>query len=120
MGMHKYGASAATDVTGFGILGHARNLVENQLESVDFEIDTLPVIAGMVKIAKSVGNMFQLLQGFSAETSGGLLMSISSEGARGLISEIQEVEGCQAWIIGSVTERSRKASIKENPSILEI
>merc|ERR1719348_865314 len=73
--MHKYGATAATDVTGFGILGHAKNLAENQLASVDFELHTLPVIKNMVKVAKSVGNIFQLLQGFSAETSGGLLMS---------------------------------------------
>jgi len=118
--MHKYGATAATDVTGFGILGHARNLSENQLESVDFEIHTLPVIAGMVKIAGAVGNIFQLLQGYSAETSGGLLMTISSEGAEGLIKEIQELEQCQAWVIGSVLPGSRKASIKESPAILEV
>ena len=29
--MHKYGATAATDVTGFGLLGHAQNLVSNQV-----------------------------------------------------------------------------------------
>ena len=29
--MHKYGATAATDVTGFGILGHAINLAQNQV-----------------------------------------------------------------------------------------
>jgi selenophosphate synthase len=28
--MHKYNAHAATDVTGFGILGHAQNLARNQ------------------------------------------------------------------------------------------
>jgi len=118
--MHKYRATAATDVTGFGILGHARNLVENQVESVDFEIETLPVIKNMVKIAASVGNMFQLLTGFSAETSGGLLMTISEEGARGLCSEILQLEGCQAWVIGKVTKGSRRAAIKKDPTLLEI
>merc|ERR1712060_675377 len=77
--MHKYKARAATDVTGFGILGHAKNLAENQIKAVNFTIHTLPIITNMVKIAKGVGNMFQLLQGFSAETSGGLLMAISKE-----------------------------------------
>lgn len=33
--MHKYGATAATDVTGFGILGHATNLAQNQVSSSD-------------------------------------------------------------------------------------
>lgn len=42
--MHKYNAGAATDVTGFGILGHATNLAENQLEEVSFSLHTLPVI----------------------------------------------------------------------------
>merc|ERR1719245_201096 len=72
--MHKYKAGAATDVTGFGILGHAKNLAENQIQEVSFTIHMLPIIKNMVKVAKSVGNMFQLLQGYSAETSGGLLL----------------------------------------------
>merc|ERR1712107_516789 len=70
--MHKHGATSATDVTGFGILGHATNLAEYQAKKVKFTIHTLPIISNMTKIASCVGNMFQLLQGYSAETSGGL------------------------------------------------
>ena len=36
------GAHGATDVTGFGILGHARNLAASQKASVSFKINTLP------------------------------------------------------------------------------
>jgi selenide,water dikinase len=42
--MQKHGAHAATDVTGFGILGHAANLASNQKEDVSFVIHTLPII----------------------------------------------------------------------------
>jgi len=118
--MHKYQARAATDVTGFGILGHAKNLAENQIKAVNFTIHTLPIMANMVKIAKGVGNMFQLLQGFSAETSGGLLMAISREGAEEFIKEIKELEDCEAWIIGSVDGGERTARIVETPTIIEV
>lgn len=68
--MHKYNAHAATDVTGFGLLGHAQNLAAHQKNEVSFVIHNLPVIAKMAAVAKACGNMFQLLQGLSAETSG--------------------------------------------------
>ena len=118
--MHKYKARAATDVTGFGILGHAKNLAENQIKPVDFTLHALPIISNMVKIAKGVGNMFQLMQGYSAETSGGLLMAISKEGAEGFIKEIKELEDCDAWIIGSVEEGTRTAKIVDTPTIIEV
>jgi selenide,water dikinase len=50
--MHKYNAHAATDVTGFGILGHAQNLARNQKNAVSFVIHNLPIIAKMPNVAK--------------------------------------------------------------------
>ena len=61
--MHKYNAHGATDVTGFGLLGHAQALARNQKNEVSFVIHNLPVIAKMAAVAKACGNMFQLLQG---------------------------------------------------------
>ena len=83
-------------------------------------LHTLPIIKGMTGIAKTMGNMFQLLQvkaevckqrqltringsqGYSAETSGGLLISISAEGAKAFAEEILAIEGQPAWVIGTV------------------
>lgn len=48
--MHKYSAKASTDVTGFGLLGHASNLAANQRAEVSFEIHTLPIISGMRQV----------------------------------------------------------------------
>jgi selenide,water dikinase len=52
------------------LLGHAQNLARHQKNEVSFVIHNLPVIAKMAAVAKACGNMFQLLQGHSAETSG--------------------------------------------------
>ena len=68
--MHKHDAHACTDVTGFGILGHAQNLVANQRNSVSFAINRLPILANMAAVFKACGINFKLLDGFSAETSG--------------------------------------------------
>ena len=68
--MHKYNAHGATDVTGFGLLGHAKNLARIQKNEVGFVIHNLPVIAKMAAVSKACGNLFGLLQGNSAETSG--------------------------------------------------
>lgn len=68
--MHKFQAHAATDVTGFGLLGHANNLAAQQQNEVAFVIHNLPIIAKMAAISKACGNLFNLVQGTSAETSG--------------------------------------------------
>jgi len=83
-------------------------------------LHTLPIIKGMTGIAKTMGNMFQLLQGYSAETSGGLLMSISGEGAKTFAEEILAIEGQPAWVIGTVEAGSGKARIVDNPTIIEV
>jgi selenide,water dikinase len=59
----------ATDVTGFGIMGHGTNLVKNQKASVNFEIHTLPMIKNMKKVDERTG-IFNVMNGYCAETSG--------------------------------------------------
>lgn len=65
--MLTHAASAATDVTGFGILGHAQNLTENQKATVGIRLHTLPLIAGTRAVNDAVFN-FRLMSGYSAET----------------------------------------------------
>ena len=52
--MHKYNAHAATDVTGFGLLGHAQALARNQKAEVGFVIHNLPIIAKMAAVGKVI------------------------------------------------------------------
>ena len=42
--MRKYEAHGATDITGFGIKGHAQNLCAVQKADVNFYISHLPII----------------------------------------------------------------------------
>ena len=76
--MRAASAHAATDVTGFGLLGHARNLAHAQRERVRLVIDTLVVLEHTPLIAADAP-YFKLLEGFSAETSGGLLVAVAKE-----------------------------------------
>jgi len=118
--MHKYNAHGATDVGGYGILGHANSLAAIQKNEVGFVIHNLPIIAKMAAISKACGNMFGLLQGHSAETSGGLLIALPREQAAAYCKDIEKQEGYQAWIIGIVEKGLRTARIIDKPRVIEV
>lgn len=118
--MHKHGSHGATDVTGFGLLGHAQNLAEVQQKKVGFSIHTLPIIARVPALLAATGTSFKLMQGYSAETSGGLLMCLPRERAEAFCKEIEQLEGYPAWIIGDVVEGERVAKLVEKPRVLEV
>eukprot|EP00160_Parvularia_atlantis_P015538 Unigene4476_Nuclearia_a/m.13685 Unigene4476_Nuclearia_a/g.13685 ORF Unigene4476_Nuclearia_a/g.13685 Unigene4476_Nuclearia_a/m.13685 type:complete len:311 (+) Unigene4476_Nuclearia_a:160-1092(+) len=116
--MHTHGAHAATDVTGFGILGHARNLASNQRTAVSFVIHTLPVLRGCVAICGRTS--FKLLDGLGPETSGGLLVALTREDAELFMSAIREQDGCPAWIVGDVVNGSRTAELAPDCRVVEV
>jgi len=122
--MHKYGAHAATDVTGFGILGHATNLAKNQKEAVHFEIHTLPIIRHMKEVDDKV-SIWNLMKGLSAETSGGLLVCLPADKAELFCKEIEEIDNAPAWIVGNVIRsdliRSENScKIIDNPKVIPV
>eukprot|EP00795_Rhopilema_esculentum_P002143 gene2143-17730_t len=118
--MHKYNAHCSTDVTGFGILGHAMNLVLNQKEKVSFLINKLPILANMTAVYKACGINFKLLEGYSAETSGGLLVCMAPSDAVEYCNELENIDGNKAWIIGEVIQGEREAKLSENFEIIEV
>ncbi|RXM30705.1 Selenide, water dikinase 1 [Acipenser ruthenus] len=121
--MHTFNAHAATDITGFGILGHAQNLARQQRNEVSFVIHNLPVLAKMAAVSKACGNMFGLMHGTCPETSGGLLICLPREQAARFCAEIKSPkygEGHQAWIIGIVEKGNRTARIIDKPRIIEV
>ena len=118
--MRKHGASACTDVTGFGILGHAQNLSENQVAEAGIEIHTLPCIAGTAAVNDAVFD-FRLGVGYSAETSGGLMFCLPEENAEAYCKELEELDGYPAWVIGRVVESPKRESrVLDGVKVLEV
>lgn len=121
--MRAFGAHAATDVTGFGVLGHARALAQQQRLDVAFVIHNLPVIARMAAVSKACGGRGGLLQGTAPETSGGLLVVLPRAQAARFCAELKAPgrgEGLQAWIVGVVEKGPRGARIIDKPRLIEV
>lgn len=116
--MHKYKCRAATDVTGFGLKGHAENLVKFQKQRISIQIHTLPIIKNVVVVAQTLGRSEKLLTGRAVETSGGLLMCIPASEANGFCQEFEKLCGFPAWIIGHVEAGEQIVSVIDNPKII--
>jgi selenide,water dikinase len=84
--MQKVPVHAATDITGFGLKGHAENMA--MLSQVDIVIDNLYVIRGTPQLTEIFG--YPLFTGESKETAGGILMAVAKEDANNLQSELDK------------------------------
>ena len=118
--MHKFKAHAATDIGGFGLLGHADYLAKQQKNEVSFVLHNLPVINKLHAVSKTCGNLFALFQGTCPETSGGLLIVLPREQAAAFCKEIEKQEGYPAWIVGVVEKGDRSARIIDKPRIIDV
>ena len=125
--MVKHGAHAATDITGFGLLGHALDMLS--LKQVGFEIDyaAVPLMPDAEKLALAgnypggskrnqeytdehvefIGDAAAVrLVLNDAQTSGGLLIALSPEQAVQLVSELgSSPYPFEPAIIGEVVDR---------------
>ncbi|KAI3384553.1 hypothetical protein SNEBB_003620 [Seison nebaliae] len=118
--MHKYCANAATDITGFGLLGHAKNLVAEQNKSVNFKFHTMPFLEHSLAVDKVLGGMFKLENFLSAETSGGLLISLPNiSTAKDFIDDYLKIKGYPAWIVADVVEGNRNVEFSSNIKFIE-
>ncbi len=125
--MLEIGVNAATDITGFGLIGHSYEMAKHSGVSIVFntkEIDYLEealylssigmVPAGSynnkhyteksVKFECDIKDEEKMIF-FDAQTSGGLLISVPSEKAEKLVDLILEKGGIYAKVIGEVIEK---------------
>ena len=92
-------ASAATDVTGFGLAGQSRTLAARA--GVGIELTRIPVIEGTPELSELFG--YGLAEGESAETSGGLLLSVPDAG-RDAFVDAAERAGVFCAAVGRVVD----------------
>ncbi len=114
--MRSVGVHAATDVTGFGLLGHAGNV--SSLSGVDVVIDQVPVIRGTLQLSEFFGH--KLSTGLGAETAGGMLVFLESnkeEEFRGFLAE----KKLPCWPVGKVViaKGSPCARLAQNVQFIE-
>lgn len=124
--------NAATDITGFGLLGHATQMAEASQKRFQIRAEALPVIEGAkncleekilnrahrtnwdyIEKKTELQNIpdWQKWLCVDPQTSGGLLLSVSKERAPEVLSQIK-TKFMQAQIIGEVT-RSATPAISE-------
>ncbi|MEO6590320.1 MAG: selenide, water dikinase SelD [Pyrinomonadaceae bacterium] len=119
--MRKYGANACTDITGFGLLGHAFEMAKASKVTFQVESDAIPLLPDVlnlieqkmltrgdknnrvyvgetVKISAQVSKEMQSAL-FDPQTAGGLLISVEESKADNFLNEIEN-----ARIIGRVTD----------------
>jgi selenide,water dikinase len=118
-------ASAATDITGFGLAGHATEMAQASGVTLRIEVSRLPLIPGTESLAEAGNNTSRATDSnrafasesmrvetdehtlrfgylFDAQTSGGLLISIAPGRADELIQRCHDGGATAACIIGSV------------------
>ncbi len=126
--MKKYNIKGATDVTGFGLAGHALKMAMASEVTIRIDMKKVPLIGNVYKLIDEgciPGASFRNLDfveehlqtasdldynlkmiAFDAQTSGGLLMSVPDHIFHEVVSDLQSVGLTSSTEIGIVTEKS--------------
>jgi selenide,water dikinase len=133
--MQEIGVHACTDITGFGLLGHAAQLAEKSQVSLEFKLESIPYFPEVTRFAQQglcpgglfrnkdyykdrvqfTGEIPEYMQDmlFDAQTSGGLLICLEPSKAETLLTRLQSTGITGAAIIGEVTEKGRQLIVVE-------
>jgi selenide,water dikinase len=126
--LRAHGASAATDITGFGLLGHLVDMVEAGNMDATLWLPRVPLLDGVVhtmaagifsslqpqniRLRRAIRNL-EAVAGhplyavlFDPQTAGGLLASVPSERAHACVAALRAGGYASAAIVGLVEPRS--------------
>lgn len=128
----KYGISSMTDITGFGLAGHALKLAQASGTSLRIETGKIPLLPGAYRVFEKgsipgatfrnlefTGNRAHFTRGVDynlkmlahdAQTSGGLLMAVNPDHTDRVVSELMELDPLSGAVrIGEVLNRSPRS-----------
>ncbi|MFB1051027.1 selenide, water dikinase SelD [Paraliobacillus sp. JSM ZJ581] len=122
--MQKYNVHACTDVTGFGLLGHATEMAQESKKEITLNYNDIPMLPRVRELAEAgavpggtKNNLDHVKENVTfseqfdqinqwmladAVTSGGLLLAVSKEDANALLDELHQ-NGIEATQIGEIT-----------------
>jgi len=134
--MKKYNIKGATDITGFGLAGHALKMAIASKVSIKINMKKVPLIGNVYSLVDAgciPGASFRNLDyveehltaspdldynlkmiACDAQTSGGLLMSVSKEKTKKVLDDLHKTGLTTAAIIGKVTNLQEKYLILDN------
>jgi selenide,water dikinase len=131
--MREFGVHAATDITGFGLAGHAYEMAAGSGVTLALELSQLPLLPGAERLAQrrfltraSATNAAYVqphlrIEGkpdpirleffYDAQTSGGLLLSVPADRAEALVEDVRKRGAARACVVGEVVERGDAALV---------
>lgn len=138
------GAQAATDVTGYGLIGHLSKMAAASGVSTRVRASAVPLLPGAAELARAghvPGGTHRNLEDFAgsvawaddvdpvtrtlladAQTSGGLLVALPAERADALVEELGRVGGGAAAVVGTVeaVEGGAQAAGEERAHVVRV
>jgi selenide,water dikinase len=119
------GVHAMTDITGFGLCGHAYEMAHGSGTTLVIDVNALPLLPGADRLTayrtrasktnREYVEPFTRLQGpidpvraeflWDAQTSGGLLISVEAGKAEALVEEVRNRGATRAVVVGEVVEK---------------
>jgi selenide,water dikinase len=126
--LRAHGAGAATDITGFGLIGHLVEMVRAGNVDATLGLASVPLLDGLketiaagifsslqpqnVRLRRAIRNLDEAAVHplypalFDPQTAGGLLASVPQERAQACVAALQAAGYAAAAIVGSVEPRS--------------
>lgn len=127
LAMNEIGAQAATDVTGFGLLGHLSEMLRDGGIGARLQFSNIPFLDGARELAErgaipggTKKNLAKAMENTrfpsgmpevehlllaDAQTSGGLIIAVAPEKTAALLARLQELKTLAAVVIGEFTEK---------------